>query len=65
MKIGDISKRLWRTYSGSKQKATGFACLQGSPYHDPEGSFEPILCLNYAVINASPRIWTKIDKNKL
>ena len=51
-----------RVYSGIKQKAKGFVYLQGSPYHDAEGSSQIRSCLHDAIINSSPRIGQRIYK---
>ena len=37
-----------------KKKATGFVCLQGSPYHDAEGSSQLRSCLHDSTINSAP-----------
>ena len=54
-----------RTYSGRKQKATGYVLITGSPYCDAEGSPHHRLCLHDAIINAAPRIGGGVDQSEL
>ena len=55
--------RIRRTYSQSKQKATGYFLITGSLYRDAEVSPPFRSCLHDAIINASPRIGGEIDKS--
>ena len=60
LKNDDIKDtRMRRTYSGRKQKATGFVYLKDSPCCDAEVSSQIISCLHDAIINAAPRIGEK------
>ena len=45
-----------RTYSGRKQKATGYVLITGSPYRYSEGSSQLRSCLHDAIFNDSPII---------
>ena len=47
---------IFRVYSGRKQKATGFVYLKSSQYCDDERPSQLRSCLQYAIINAAPRI---------
>ena len=62
---GVKSKTQQSTYSGMKKKDKVFVYLQGSPYHDAEGSLYLRSFLFHAVNNASPIVGNKIDKNEL
>ena len=55
--------RIRRTYSGRKQKATGYFLLTGSPYRDAEGSSHLRSCLHDAIINDDPRLGGEINKS--
>ena len=63
MTIKDTS--MLRTYSGIKQRATGYVYLNGSPYCDAKGSSHLRSCLRHAINNAVPIIGGNIDKLKL
>ena len=54
MTIKDTS--MLRTYSGIKQRATGYVYLNSSPYRDAEGSSQLRSCLHDTIINFDPRI---------
>ena len=56
-------KIIRRTYSGRKQKATGYVLLTCSPYRDAEIYSQLISCLHDIIINAAPRIGVKIDQS--
>ena len=51
----------WK-YSGRKQRATGYAYINGSLYCDAIGSSQLRSCLHDAIINAAPIIRGNIDK---
>ena len=55
--------RIRRTYSGRKQKATGYFLSTGSPYGDAKGSSQLRLCLHDAIINDAPRIGKKLTNH--
>ena len=48
--------RIRQTYSGRKQKATGYVYITDSPYRDAEGSSQLRSCIHDAIINYAPRI---------
>ena len=48
--------RIRRTYSGRKQRATGYVYLKGSPYRDTEGSSHLRSFICDTIINSAPRI---------
>ena len=58
-------KRISWTYSGRKQRATGYVYLNGSPYLDAEGLSQLISCLRLDIINAAPIIGGGVDKLEL
>ena len=57
-------KRIRRTYSGRKRRATGYLYLKYSPYRDAEGFSQLRSCIHDAIINAAPIIgekWTNLN----
>ena len=57
-------RKIQRTYSGRKWKATGYVLITGSQYRDAEWSPHHRSCRHDAIINAAPRIG-EIDKSEL
>ena len=63
MKLNYIKHtRIRRTYSGRKQKATGYVYITGATYLDAEGLSQLRSYLHDAIINSAPIIGGKMEK---
>ena len=54
--MGDRDRKIERDNFGRKRKSNGFIYLPGSKFRDAEGHLTMRYCLQYSVINSSPRV---------
>ena len=61
----DRDRKITKINFGRKRESTGYIYLPGSKYHESEVHLNLRSCLQYSVINYTPRVGEYINKHEL